>query len=132
MDAVPFSIDTAYAGFAHVNGLIRLQADALVLEFQAKDAMFGVVKSGLKEIRLHLTDVPDLEFRRGWIDSRLRVRVSRMALLSDLPGAEPGEATLKIARKYRDAASELTSQVLLRMSELRLAAAMRPALRSDS
>jgi hypothetical protein len=122
MDAVPFSIESVY-GLARVSGLIRFQEDSLFLEFQSKDAVFGVVKSGLKEIRLPLADVPDVEFQRGWIESHLRLRVRRMALLSDLPGAEPGEAVLKVARRHRDAASELASRVLLRLSEMRLEAA---------
>lgn len=44
MHTVPFSISDAYEGLADVDGLARFEADVLTLEFQTKDAFFGIIK----------------------------------------------------------------------------------------
>ena len=125
MEAVPFSNNSVYEGLGKVNGLIRLEDDVLVLEYQTKDGVFGVLKSRVRETRLGLKDVASIEFDRGRVTSNLRLRVLSIALLSDLPCCESGEARLKIARRDRDAAGGLVSRVQLRLSELRLEAADR-------
>jgi len=113
--------------------VIRFEKDVLILEFQTKDGLFGLLKSALQEIRLGLHDLAGLDFDRGRINSHLRLRVHRMSSLTGLPGCKPDEAKLKIGRKHREAAGQLVSQVQLRLSEALLEAADRKLreLRSD-
>ena len=120
MHTVPFSLD-AYEGLAEVEGLARFEADVLTLEFQAKDAFFGMVKSGVKELRLALPDLVTAEYSKNMFRGTLKLRVRSMALIEDIPGASRGEVKLRFARKYRDEAHALASRLQLRMSERKLA-----------
>ena len=119
MHTIPFSID-AYEGLADVEGLARFEADVLTLEFQTKDAFFGMVKSGVKEVHLSLTDLVSAEFSKNMFRAILKLRARSMMLLEEVPGSNRGEVKLRFARKYRDEAHTLASQLQLRMSERKL------------
>ncbi len=120
MLTIPFSVPDAYEGLADVEGLARFEADVLTLEFQAKDAFFGVVKSDVKEVRIPLADLVAAVFTRKMFGATLKLRVRSMALVETIPGASRGELTLKFARQDRDDAHALASRLQLRLSEHRL------------
>jgi hypothetical protein len=117
---VTFQTDKAYGGFAEVQGQMRYEGDALVLEFQVKDSLFGALKSGVKELVLPLATLEDLSFKKGWFRHRMTIRTRSMADLSDLPGADGSILVVKIAKSDADAARDLASHVLLLLSEDRL------------
>ena len=50
MTAIPFSTST-YGGLGAIRGLMRVEGGALVLEFQVKDTVLGILKSSPKEVR---------------------------------------------------------------------------------
>ena len=119
MHTIPFSLD-AYEGLAEVEGLARFEDDVLSLEFEAKDAFFGVVKSGVKEVHLALTDLVSADFSKNMFRATLKLRVRSMMLIKEIPGASRGELKLRFARKHRDEAHALASKLQLRMSERKL------------
>lgn len=121
MLTIPFSISDAYEGMAEVDGLIRLEADRLTLEFQTKDAFFGVVKSDVKHVEITLSDLMAVAFKKRMFWATLQLRVRSMALIEAVPGARRGEIKLRFARKHRDEAHTLASNLHLRLSEHRLA-----------
>ena len=120
MLTIPFSINDAYEGLADVDGLVRLEADRLTLEFQTKDAFFGVVKSDLKRVEITLGDLTAVTFKKKMFWATLALRVCTMALIEAVPGAKRGEIKLRFARKHRDEAQTLASSLNLRLSEHRL------------
>lgn len=120
MHTVPFSISDAYEGLADVEGLARFEADVLSLEFEAKDAFFGVIKSGVKEIHLSLADLVSVDFSKNMFRATVKLRVRSMMLVETIPGAKRGELKLRFARKHRDEAHTLASQLQLRLSERKL------------
>lgn len=121
MHTIPFSISDAYEGLADVDGLARFEADVLTLEFETKDAFFGIVKSGVKTVEIPLGDLASVAFKKSMIRATLRLRVRSMALIEDLPGTKGGEFKLRFARKYRNEAQALSSSLQLRLSERKLA-----------
>ena len=120
MHTIPFSISDAYEGLADVEGLVQFEADVLTLEFEAKDAFFGVVKSGVKEVRLALTDLVSVDFSKNMFRATLKLRVRSMKLFEEIPGAKRGEVRLRFSRKHRDEAHSLASALQLRLSERKL------------
>ena len=48
--SVPIKLDKSWGGLASNSGLLRLEGDALVLEFETKDDVFRVLKSGVKRL----------------------------------------------------------------------------------
>lgn len=120
MHTIPFSISDAYEGLADVEGLARFEADVLTLEFEAKDAFFGVLKSGVKEVRLALNDLVSVDFSKKMFRATLTLRVRSMKLLEEVPGSKRAELKLRFSRKHRDDAHTLASQLQLRLSERKL------------
>ncbi len=49
MSALPVSLGSPYGGLAVCDGLMRLEEQALVLEYQSKDAVLGILKSDVRE-----------------------------------------------------------------------------------
>ena len=120
MHTVPFSISDAYEGLADVDGLARFDGQALTLEFQTKDAFFGMIKSDVQNVQISLTDLASVHFAKKMFGATLTLRVHSMALVEKIPGARRGEIKLRFARKHRDEAHTLVSQVQLRLSEHKL------------
>ena len=117
---LPFKTDEAYHGFAEIQGLLHVERDHLLLEFELKDALFGVLKSGAKELKISYLDLNHVAYRRSWVKSRLVLQVNNMRVLSAFPGAKDGTIVLKIKRKYKGAAEDIESYANLRIAELKL------------
>ena len=45
-------LNSVFAGFAEVNGIIRLAGDTIELEFQTKDSIVKVIKTEVKNISI--------------------------------------------------------------------------------
>lgn len=114
MSVVPFSTET-YEGFAEVKGLVRLSDDSLFFEFQTTDGIVGFFKSATQEIEVPVTDVVTIDLE-GRFRLHLQLQVRRMDLLGKLPN-DGGGVKLRIARKHRELADELVSDIRLRLSE---------------
>ena len=117
---VPFSIADAHDGLVDVDGLARFEADILTLEFQTKDAFFGLIKSDVQNVQLSMTDLASVRFAKKMLGATLTLRVHSLALVEKIPGVNRGEIKLRFARKHRDEAQTLAAQLQLRLSERKL------------
>jgi hypothetical protein len=116
---VPFSI-SANSGFLEVNGLIRTEKDAVLLEYQSADAIIGIVKSGLKTKRIPFSSIRKLDFKKGWFSTRLTLHTNSMSDLEGIPGAESGSVTFNIKKAHRIEAMELNSHFQMQFSEYKI------------
>ncbi len=66
MSSLPFSI-SMYAGLAKADGLLRLEGNSLVLEFEIQDRALGLLKSELKELRIPIFEIEHLELANGFL-----------------------------------------------------------------
>jgi len=118
--SLPFSIPNLYQGLAEARGILRTNAAGLVLEFEVKDGVVGMLKSGIKEVRLAIDEVSHIDLKEGWFRTRVFIRANRLAALSSIPGNESGKIALQIARKDRTLAKALVSGLKLSLSEKEL------------
>ena len=125
--SVPFKIDDAYAGFGEVEGVLALESTGLKLEFQARDNLIGVVKSGIKELIVPLDQIEEIGFKKSLFGNKLTVRVTSMSLFEALPGQSPTEVSLGIRRKHADNALALVSRIRLTMADEKYRAAWEEA-----
>jgi hypothetical protein len=98
MQFVPFRSDT-HAGFGEVAGIVKLTDDArLVLEFETRDALLGVLRSGTRTLEVPFADIDRVEARFSWSEFSpvLRIRVSDFAMANALSMPAPGWLTLGI------------------------------------
>lgn len=93
---VPFKAESAH-GFSSVNGVAKFSPAGIVLEFESK--WFGLVGSGVKEVRLPIGEILDIKFRKGVFKrgSKIVIRTKSFAALAELPNQD-GKVTLKLER----------------------------------
>ena len=86
----------------------------LRLEFQTADNVVGLLKSGVREVRLALDGVEEVCFQKGWFGCSLVIRVAGMRGASEVPNFKRGEIALSIAKKHSKAAADFISTIRVR------------------
>lgn len=120
MKVVPFTIEI-YGGLGRVDGRLRVDLDSLILDYQAKDEVFGVIKGRPRQVRITMKDLQDVEFvRRRLRKSLIVVELSDLHLAQRIPGAKLGRIELSIAKEFRDDAQRATQRLQRYLSEHRL------------
>ena len=111
MNTVPVTLEEMYGGLASCHGLIRDEGDHLCLEVQVQDAVVGLIKSSIKQLRIPVADLASVALERSWFGccTNLVIQVSRMESVKDVPGMEQGRIVLGIARKDREAAAKFVA-----------------------
>lgn len=105
--SVPFKTET---GLSQVDGMGKFSSAGIVLEFESK--LFGIIKSGVSEVRVALADILDVKFRKGFFKygAKIEIRLKNFTKQSKLPSKD-GKITLKIKRddfeRARDAVETL-------------------------
>lgn len=119
--SLPVQLEDTWAGLAQNAGLLRLEGDALVLEFETKAV--ELMHLGATQHRLPLAEVEACHWKPGWWGGKLEISVRRLAVLSGIPGAAQGRVTLKVSRKHRADALGLVASVELVLAHRALSAA---------
>lgn len=109
--SVPFKISDAHHGFAPVDGVAKFSAAGIVLEFEAK--IFGLMKTGVKEVRIPLAEILDIKLKSGSFDTKIEklfgtkieLRLNNFATLSEVPNKD-GKIILKVLRTDRELAEK--------------------------
>ncbi|HKL17364.1 MAG TPA: hypothetical protein VJ905_00275 [Halalkalibaculum sp.] len=117
---VPFIIPEINSGFQQAEGLLKLAKEQLELEFEVKDAILGLIKSGVKEAVIPFSELKSIEIKKGWFSTKIILEGTSMKTFNELPGSELATCTLKVKRKHRDDAESLISQARLQLSEYKL------------
>ena len=120
MRSLPFSRENLNGGFMKVEGILRVEGAKLVFEFQKKDAVVEAYQSELKTVTIPLTELDMLEFKKGWFSGKLILHGKRAKSFSELPGKELTERVLKVKRKHRNVAANISSNLNLQLSEQKL------------
>lgn len=113
MNAVPFSIEF-FGGLGRCEGLLQDDGDHVVLEFQNKDTVAGILKSAVRQVRVPLKDLVSVTLTKGWLGTSwlgvtIVLQAARMDTLKDVPGMSQGRIELKVARKNRDVAEKFVA-----------------------
>lgn len=105
--SVPFK---AESGLSQIDGMGKFSSAGVVLEFESK--LFGLIKNGVQEARLPITDILDIKFRKGFIKvgAKIEIRLKSFTQLSELPNKD-GKLILKIRRDDFDRAREAVERI---------------------
>lgn len=117
--AIAFTLPDAN-DFVEASGLLRYESTGLHLEFQSKDAIIGVIKSGVKSTLISHDQLRGLHYRKSWFRHFLILQTKDMRSLKDVPGAESGEVRLKIKKSDADQAKSLGLHVSSALTDARL------------
>ncbi len=115
-----FALEDIYQGLARGEGLLTLQDEGVMLEFQVKDTLVGMMKSKLKQVVLPYPEILSVEVKSNIFRTIMIISVNRLSLLADLPNADRGEVKLKLRRKDKDMAFQIESRIQYLMSEMQL------------
>lgn len=115
--SVPFTIPNVYEGFAEAHGLLKLTQPGVVLEFQVKDGLVGLIKSRVNEVTVPLDEIVSVELKKGWFQRRLLLRCRSLATLANIPKHKSGTIALRIARDNMRVAREVVSMLRVSLAE---------------
>jgi len=101
MDTISFHFD-AYGGLGEVQGLAHLDEQGLSLQFSTRDALFGVLKSSTRTLRIPFAALQSVRYSAGWfwLMPRIELRARDLDVLRQLPESEQGHVTLHM--RWRD------------------------------
>lgn len=105
--SVPFKTES---GLSQIDGMGKFSPAGIVLEFESK--LFGIIKSGVNEVRVALNEILDIKFRKGFFKygAKIEIRLKDFTKTTKLPNSD-GKIILKIRRddfeRARDAVLKL-------------------------
>ena len=105
--SVPFKTDS---GLSQINGVAKFSSAGIVLEFEAK--LFGLITSGIKEVRLPLSEILDLKFKKGVFKrgAKIEIRMKSFAAMKEVPNSD-GKITLKLVADDFDRAKQAAEKL---------------------
>ena len=98
--------------FAETEGILSADDTDLKLEFRTSDAVVGLIKSDIRDVKLPLDTIEEITYRKQcWSGCAIIIRVNQMRAASDLPCFKQGEVELSVDGKHCEAAAEFVSSV---------------------
>ncbi|HUG90796.1 MAG TPA: hypothetical protein VML55_08190 [Planctomycetaceae bacterium] len=108
MSPLPFTIP--FAGWlAKADGLLRFDGTALLLEFESRDALVGLLKTDLREIRIPVAEINAIELNKGLFSTTLEVQTSTLRATRGIPASSHGKFALTLSRTDRPSAEMLVA-----------------------
>ena len=113
--SIPFKSEK-HDGFTVVNGIAKFSSAGIVLEFESK--LLGLISGGVKEARLAVSDILDIEFKKGIFkrNAKIVLRATSLVKLNELPHSD-GKLTLKIQHADFERARNAVAKLELDMAE---------------
>ncbi len=117
--SIPIKLADSFEGLAESKGLLSIKDESLLVQFQTKDAILGVVKSDLTEVKIPLANLVGLSYKKSLFGNKLILNVDDLRIIAGLPESENNEVVFSIARKDIDEAIDFV-RVIRSMPNLKL------------
>jgi hypothetical protein len=118
--SIPFNLPEVYHGLAEGHGRAHVDEHGLRLEYRVEDAVIGMLKSKVREMRIRFSDIDEVRLDVRWFRCRMILHLHSMLPVADFPVSKSGRIELRFAREHRDRAREFHSYLSLQISEQRL------------
>lgn len=115
--AIPFKIEEVFQGLAETTGILRFSDNQILVEFQTKDSIFGVIQSDVKCIKIPLESLLLIELKKKMFFTRIIIKTNSLHTLKKLKGYNKPELILNIKKEYRDEARQFVSHINLLKAE---------------
>ncbi len=99
-------------------GLVYLEGNVLVLEYEKKDALLGAYRSGVKTVEIPMEELSDVRYVKNIFKSELVIETRSMTLVEEVPGNKQGRLRLKVPRKRWEDAAALSHELQNRIKFL--------------
>lgn len=109
---LPIHAET-HAGFGEVGGMLSFDGQDLVVEFQTRDSLLGLLKGKPQTLRVPLHTIDEVRTGRGWfwLLPWFEIALNDFRLLTELPGAEAGRWRARVRLKDRVTLQRFASAV---------------------
>jgi hypothetical protein len=114
--SVPFKSEK-HSGLSEINGVAKFSPAGIILEFESK--LFGLIANGVKEVRVPLSEILDLEFKKGIFrrGAKIVLRTKTFVALADLPHQD-GKVTLKLEKRDLERGAAAVEQLQRELAEI--------------
>jgi hypothetical protein len=99
------------SGLMETEGLVFLQDDSLIIEYQSKDSVLGLLKSSVKEMKVEFDEITNAKLEQKFWSSELVIQGKSLRTFRSLPGSSAGALRLKVSRQSANAATNLIGQL---------------------
>ena len=99
--ALPFKFYNSENAETEGEGLIRLESDRVVIEFQTKGGFLGMGESEIKEIGIPFNMISSVRFKRGVFSAEIAIQGRDMKTMHGLPTVKHGLVRLRFKRNLR-------------------------------
>jgi len=117
---LPIKQNELYAGLAELNGLIRMERDTLVLEYNLKDDVLGMFNSELKVLKIPFHAIEDVIVKKKWFSARFDLYLNRLPNTDKTISVKGNCLSFIIKKDELEKAQSLRSTLMLNVSEARL------------
>ncbi len=98
-------------GLSETQGLVTLQDEKLVIEYQTTDSLLGVYKSAVKVVQIDIGELSQARLEQKLWNTKLVLHAKTMRGFQHVPGNDRGVLRLEIDRQCGRAASELVEAI---------------------
>jgi hypothetical protein len=119
--SIPFEYDDESTyGLRAVTGVLNYDKKVIHIEYQMKDALVGIVKGEVSDLRIPLEKIREVETKKKWFSRVLIIKVDSLRTLEGMPGVKVNTLKINIKKEDFNRAQNLASTINLERSELRL------------
>lgn len=106
-----------FGGFGLISGMLSLTEDCLVLEYEVKDSILGVIKSTPKKIKFQFSELISCDFNKSWFKSNLKIKTNIFLSTKGISGTNGNEINFKIQKSDSYLAYEFASVLNSKIAE---------------
>lgn len=104
MRSVPFTITSLFAGLGQCHGMLYDTGEHLRFEFQIKDTISGMIKSSVRQVRVPVTQIENVQFAKGlfggkWTGVKIVMQAVSFETFKEIPGMSHGKIELQIDKE---------------------------------
>jgi len=120
MYSVPVKCET-HGGFGELQGILRLDNDRFVLQYQTADSLLGLLRSAPRELVFPIDGLVQARYRSGWfgLAPAIELRMSEFSDVAQLALGEAGRLRLRVRWSDRRDARDLVDGLAALCAERR-------------
>lgn len=99
------------SGLSETKGLVSLESDKLVIEYQILDSILRIWRSKVKVVEIPVSELTTIRLERKLWSADLVIQGKNMRALRNAPGSSAGTLRVKINRQSQMAAASLVQDV---------------------
>jgi len=125
--SIPIKLNDSFEGLAESKGLLSMKEGNINIQFQTKDSILGVMKSGLILVEIPLSNLVELSYKKSLFGNKLILKVDDLRVVEKMPNSDNNEVVLTIARGDIDDAIDFVRAIKMDISDKEYQQALKEA-----